>query len=69
MEKAVCEKLDSGSGDQVTYREGTSYEVAPLYARNSVSTSELGMSEYMGQRSNSLLGNIDDSNHTNLLSI
>ena len=30
MEKVVCEKLDSRFGDQVTYREGTSYEVAPL---------------------------------------
>ena len=31
--------------------------------------SELGMWEHMGHRSNSLLGYIDDSNHTNLLSI
>ena len=30
MEKAVCENYISGSGGQVTYREGTFYEVAPL---------------------------------------
>ena len=30
MEKAVCYKLDSRFGDQITYWEGTSYEVAPL---------------------------------------
>ena len=41
-------KLEFGFGDQVTYREGTSYEVAPLQAQNSVSTIELGMWEYMG---------------------
>ena len=54
--KKGLRKLDSGSSDQITYREGTSYEVSPLWARNSVSTSELGMWEHMGQRSNSLLG-------------
>ena len=32
-------------------------------------TSELGMWEHMGQRSNSLLGYMNDSNHTNLLSL
>ena len=31
MEKnAVCENYISGSGDQITYQEGTSYEVAPF---------------------------------------
>ena len=54
--KKGLRQLDSGSGDQITYQEGTSYEVAPLWARNSVSTSELGMWEHMGQRSDSLLG-------------
>ena len=28
--KAVCENLIFRSGDQITYREGNSYEVAPL---------------------------------------
>ena len=30
IKKAVCENKISGSGDQITYREGNSYEVAPL---------------------------------------
>ena len=56
MEKAVCENYISGSGDQITYQKSTAYEIAPLYARNSFSTSELGMWEHMGHRSDSLLG-------------
>ena len=52
VKKKRSTKLDSRSGDQVTYREGTSREVALLYAWNSVSTNELGIWEHMGQRSN-----------------